>query len=70
MYLSIRNLSKKYDLHPDTIRKYNLIQGVHYIKINKLYRYHIENMHKFILALDSDNIKNNFNNNILNKFLV
>lgn len=49
-YISLKKLANKYDVHQDTIRKkiYLLVEGVHYVKIGKLYRYHIEEMHKFL----------------------
>jgi hypothetical protein len=45
-YLSLKKLAKKYDIHPDTIKRKNLIEGVHFIRVGKLYRYHIENIDK------------------------
>lgn len=49
-YLSLRKLALKYDISQDNIRtkmKY-LVEGVHYIRVGKLYRYHIEEMHMFL----------------------
>ena len=44
-YISLRKLALKYDLHPDTIKKKDLIEGFHYIKIGNMKRYHLKNMH-------------------------
>jgi len=63
-YLSIRKLASKYDLHPDTIKKKDLIEGVHFIKIGKLTRYHIKNMH-LLLTNDSQ-----FSSYSLDRFLI
>ena len=49
-YISIKKLAIKYDIHPDTIRKKDLIQGVHYIKIGKLIRYNVSAMHDILTA--------------------
>lgn len=66
MYLSIKNLAKKYDLHPDTIRRKKLIQGVHYIKIDKLIRYDIKAMHKLLISAPTVEL----DNSLLNNFLI
>jgi len=63
-YISLRNLSKKYDLHPDTIKKKGLVEGVHFIRIDKTIRYHIKNMHSF---LTKDTESNNYS---LDRFLI
>ena len=63
-YLSLRNLAQKYDLHPDTIKKQNLIEGFHYIKIGKMKRYHIANMHTLLVG------KNTLRNYSLDRFLI
>lgn len=55
-YLSLRHITKKYDLHPDTIKKKALIEGVHYIKIDKTIRYHIKNMHSLLTENTDKNI--------------
>lgn len=55
-YLSLRNISKKYDLHPDTIKKKKLEEGIHFVRIGKSIRYHIKNMH--ILLTKDTNIVN------------
>jgi hypothetical protein len=49
-YISLKKLACKYDLHQDTIRSKMkcLVENVHYIRVGKLYRYHIEEMHKFL----------------------
>jgi len=72
MYLSLKHLAKKYDLHQDTIRKKlsNLVQGKHFIRIGKSLRFHEEEMHKF-LTDSSQNYQSNIDidsimNNILN----
>jgi hypothetical protein len=44
-YISLRKLAIKYDIHPDTIKKKDLIEGIHYIKIGNMKRYHIKNIH-------------------------
>ncbi|MGB7402131.1 MAG: hypothetical protein WA916_06100 [Arcobacter sp.] len=65
MYLSLRKLAKKYDLHPDTIRKMPLIKNIHYVQIGKNKRYHIDNMHKFLCQdIEKDT------NSILDRFLI
>lgn len=63
-YLSIRKIAFKYDLHPDTIKKKDLVEGIHFIKIGKLTRYHIKNMHQ-LLTNDSD-----YNSYSLDRFLI
>lgn len=63
-YLSLKNLCNKYDLHPDTIKKKDLIEGVHYIKIDKTKRYHIKNMH---ILLTGGSIANSYS---LDRFLI
>ena len=52
-YLSVKKMALKYDLHPDTIRRKRLIEGVHYIRIGKSVRYHIKNMHKLLCGIDN-----------------
>ncbi len=49
-YISLRKLALKYDISQDTIRNKMpyLIENLHYIRIGKLYRFHIEEMHKFL----------------------
>ena len=64
-YISIKKLAIKYDIHPDTIRKKNLIEGKHYIKIGKLIRYNIKEMHRF-LTTETSNKKVNLNNFFIN----
>jgi len=64
MYLSLKKLAKKYDLHPDTIKKKPLIEGKHYIRIGSTLRYHIDNMHILLTSKQDDN------NNSIDKFLV
>ncbi len=66
MYLSLKNLAKKYDLHPDTIRRKKLVQGVHYIRIDKVIRYDIDAMHKLLVGIPTNNIENS----ILSNFLI
>lgn len=63
-YLSLKNLAQKYDLHPDTIRSKNLIEGIHFIRIDKSVRYHVKNMHQFL----TKNTKTN--NQTLDRFLI
>ncbi len=63
-YISIKKLAIKYDIHPDTIRKKELIQGVHYVKIGKLIRYHVQNMHDLLCGNTSTNVIN------LDNFLI
>ncbi len=69
MYISLKKLSKKYDMHPDTIRRKKLIEWVHYIKIGKLIRYNIEEMHKFLVDSKTYN-KNSISDSILDKLLI
>jgi len=52
-YLSITHLAQKYDLHPDTIKRKDLVEGFHYIKIGTTIRYHIKNMHELLVNHDS-----------------
>jgi hypothetical protein len=66
MYLSLNNLAKKYDLHPDTIRRKKLIQGVHYIKIGKLIRYDIKAMHELLVTVP----KTDTTNDVMSNFLI
>ena len=47
-YISIKKLAFKYDIHPDTIRKKELIEGLHFIRIGKLIRYDTNEMHKLL----------------------
>jgi len=63
-YLSIKKLSIKYDVHPDTIKKKDLIEGVHYIKIGKLVRYHVKNIHSLLCN------QTNTNKISLDRFLI
>ncbi len=46
-YLSLKNIANKYDVCMSTIKKKNLIEGYHFIRIGKLYRYHVKNIDKF-----------------------
>lgn len=64
-YISLKKLSIKYDLHPDTIRKKDLIEGVHFVKIDKIVRYHIKNMHTYLTG--GSNIETNYS---LDRFLI
>jgi len=64
-FISIKKLAIKYDIHPDTIRKKDLIEGKHYIKIGKLTRYNVLEMHRF-LTTNSNNEKVNLNNFFIN----
>ena len=63
-YLSLRHLALKYDVHPDTIRKKAMVEGIHYIKIGKMTRYHIKNMH---MLLTNETVTVDFS---LEKFLI
>lgn len=65
MYLSLRKIAKKYDLHPDTIRKMTLIQNVHFVQIGRNKRYHIDNMHKFLCGNSEKET-----NSIIDRFLI
>ena len=62
-YLSIKNLAKKYDISPDTIKRKSLIHGVHFIKIGKLIRYNVDEMHKLLTCNSSTDIN-------IDKFLI
>ena len=67
MYISIQKLADKYDIHPDTIRRKELIEGKHYIRINKMIRYDIDEMHKLLV---SPPIQNKIVNSVLSKLLL
>jgi hypothetical protein len=69
MYISIQNLANKYDIHPDTIRRQELIEGIHYIRINKMKRYDIKEMHKLLVSTPINNSKNKVDS-ILSNFLI
>ena len=69
MYISIQNLANKYDIHPDTIRRQELIEGIHYIRINKMKRYDIKEMHKLLVSTPITNSKNKVDS-ILSNFLI
>lgn len=49
-YLSIKKLAIKYDIHPDTIRKKSVIEGIHFVRIGKLIRYNVSEMHKLLTS--------------------
>ncbi len=72
MYLSLTNLAKKYDLHQDTIRKKieDLVEGTHYIKINKIYRFNEKEMHNYLTLSSLTNHKNKDIELILNNILI
>lgn len=67
MYLSIQKLADKYDIHPDTIRRKDLVEGKHYIRINKMIRYDINEMHKLLV---SPPIQNKIVNSVLSNLLL
>ncbi len=54
-YISLRKLAIKYDIHPDTIKKKDLIEGIHYIKIGNMKRYHINNIHILFVGESTSN---------------
>jgi hypothetical protein len=67
MYLSLKKLAQKYDIHPDTIKKKSgLKEGVHYVNIGKMKRYHIVNMHKLLTLNETTPTVEN----ILSKLLI
>ena len=54
-YISLRKLAIKYDIHPDTIKKKDLIEGIHYIKIGNMKRYHVKNIHILFVGESTSN---------------
>ena len=54
MYKSLRHLAEYYDVHPDTIRRKQMVEGVHYIQIGSTRRYHIENVHALLTGAQQD----------------
>ncbi|MCK5109891.1 MAG: hypothetical protein KAQ94_00090 [Arcobacteraceae bacterium] len=50
MYLSLRKICSKYDIHKDTLKKFNMVEGIHFVRINKMIRYHEQKMHKLLTS--------------------
>lgn len=67
MYATLNELSKKYSLSPSTIKRKDLIEGIHYINIGRLVRYHIDNIHELLVTQPKTD--NNIND-ILDTFLI
>ncbi len=68
MYLSLRNICSKYDIHSDTLKKFNMIEGVHFVKLNSMKRYHEQKMHKLLTANTKE--CESISDDILNKLLI
>jgi hypothetical protein len=70
MYLSLPHLAKRYDIHPDTLRKklkqLHITKDEHFILIDSIVRFDVEKIHPLIINKDDDNLARE----ILNRFLI
>lgn len=67
MYTTLINIAKKYSVSQSYIKKYELVEGVHFIFIGKMKRYNIEEMHNLLVSKVQSQVKTN---PILNRFLL
>jgi len=69
-YLSMSKLAKKYDISKDLIKRDipKMKEGLHYIRVHDMYRFEVEEVHKFISNGKVDVYE--LPNELMNKFLL
>lgn len=67
MYATLNEIAKKYRVSPRYIKKYELVEGEHFILIGSMKRYDMEKMHKLLVTPST---KEPNEHPLLEKFLI